>query len=367
VVALPASALAATARPAGPTPAPASFVANSMSWLSASRGFVLGAAKCGSKTCTEVIGTTNGGSSWTLLGKIAASIPQLGLPGSGVIDVRFSTPKVGWAYGSKLFRTTNGGTSWTATPVPGGGNQVLSLAATSTGAYAIVSPCKFGQGLSGCATKSLSLWRTKTLAGGWTKVPLTLPINVTADVAAYGSTVYVIDGSVFKLAAGSFYVSTDGGLQFKARTSPCDLSLAETLDQATPSSATDVALLCTGNPGISQSVKSVWESANAAKTDKQVGTFGLTNGIQSEVAYSPTGHLAVSSWSDGSFIFINNGKQATWTESVASADGGAGWNDITFVAGSKAWVVGSPIDMHVAYGWLLASSNAGLTWTHVKV
>ena len=58
VALVPSAALAAPGGHAGAgPPVPASFKANSVSWVSAQRGWVLGAAQCGKVTCSDVIGT----------------------------------------------------------------------------------------------------------------------------------------------------------------------------------------------------------------------------------------------------------------------------------------------------------------------
>src|SRR5262245_57701463 len=69
VALLPGAALAAPGAPGGHTglgtPVPVSFKANSVTWVSAQRGWVLGAARCG-KNCSDVIGTSNSGKKWQL-------------------------------------------------------------------------------------------------------------------------------------------------------------------------------------------------------------------------------------------------------------------------------------------------------------
>src|SRR5690349_24939732 len=146
---IPAGAARATLPGPGPgittalAAVPRLFRANSLTWISPRRGWVLGAARCGAKTCTDVIATTVGGATWKLRGTVPAQIPQVGEPGSGVSQVRFGTAQAGWAFGPRLYRTGDGGRSWARQPVPGHGRQVLALAATATTTYAMVSPCAF--------------------------------------------------------------------------------------------------------------------------------------------------------------------------------------------------------------------------------
>src|SRR5215469_18289957 len=122
------------------TSVPAGFKANSVTWLSAQRGWVLGAAACGTNACAEVIGTTDAAKTWRLIGTVHAPIAEFG-GRSGITEIRFATPAVGWAFGPYLFRTTTGGKSWAQLPIPGGGKQVLALAAGPTQTYAVVTDC----------------------------------------------------------------------------------------------------------------------------------------------------------------------------------------------------------------------------------
>jgi photosystem II stability/assembly factor-like uncharacterized protein len=359
---IPAIAVAASGSRAAATAVPAGFKANSITWLSPSLGRVLGTAPCGPKTCSDVIGTSDAGKTWSLLGTIPAPLATSSHP--GITDIRFSTPRVGWAFGPQLLRTTDGGRTWAAQRIPGNGKQVLSLAASPAGTYALVSPCAWGTGL--CGHQPLSLWRTSASPRGtWTSIPLDLPINITADVAVYARTVYVVDGSVSALAKGKLYVSTDGR-HFAARISPCNPAKDIFLVQAVPTSPTDVSFLCDGNPGFSEAVKSVYRSVNTGKTDTYAGTMGVY-GIQAQLAVSPSGNLAVASWSDGSFMYVNDSHAKRWTMVIGSGDGGAGWNDITYVTSTEAWVVYGPADMPADYGQLYVTRDAGRHWTLAKV
>lgn len=368
VAAAPGTALAATQfRPvtsAGPTAVPASFKATSLTWTSPHNGWVLGTARCGTKTCTEVIGTTDAGKTWKLLGTIHVPVPQIGNPGTGVTEIRFATTKIGWAFGPGIHRTTNGGRSWTGQPIPGNGKQILDLATTASTTYAIVSPCKFGAGL--CGHQPLTLWRTGTSTGrSWTKITLDLPSNDTADVAAHGKTVYVIDAQRnVNARRDKFYASTDGGHHFQTRPVPCDSQPDIALVQAVPTSATHVALLCLGNLGSPQpgeATKYAYRSASTGKTDTYAGTMPAP-GTTVQLAASPSGHFAAESSSGGSFIYINDTSTTTWHTSVFFGDGGRGWNDILYLTDSVAWIIYSPAAYFHGSGKIYVTHDAGRHW-----
>jgi photosystem II stability/assembly factor-like uncharacterized protein len=319
---------------------------------------VLGTAPCGTHLCSDIIGTTDGAKTWGLLGKVNAPIAQIGDSSRpGITEIRFATPEVGWAFGPELYRTTDGGKSWASMPLPGDGKQVLALASNATDAYAVVSPCRWMTGL--CSSRPLTFWRTTSLTGGgWTRISLNLPIYVSANVAVFDKTVYVVDPQFG--AGDKFYASTDGR-HFSARRVPCNKTPDIQLVQVVPTSTTDVALLCVGNPGFSKSDKFVFRSKNTARTATYAGTMN-PYGYQSGLAVSPSGNLAVASSSDGSFIYINDGHKTTWTTQVAYSDGGRGWNDIVYVTNKDAWVVYSPVDYFNGIGKLFMTHDGGRTW-----
>jgi hypothetical protein len=360
---VPAIAQAVPGSPgAAGTPVPAGFRANSVTFLTPQQGWVLGAAACGSKTCTYLAGTTDGGTTWSKTGQLSDPIANIGKGISGITEVRFANTSTGWAFAPLLMRTSNGGKTWVKQAIPGGGKQVLSLASNASDTYAVISDCRWGHGL---CPQPLSFWRIATKPGStWTKIPVSLPVNDFADVAVHGSTVYVMDEQLEHGTPDKLYVSTDG-VHFAARPTPCSHAKDLALDQVVPMSATKVALLCDGNPGFSKAVKTVYLSDNTGKSDTYAGQLGLF-GIQAQLAASPSGNLAVASWSDGSFMYINDTHGKTWTMVIGSGDGGAGWNDITYVTNTKAWVVYGPADF-TDIGVLFTTSDAGHKWSPVKL
>jgi hypothetical protein len=364
VALVPSAALATPGGHAGAgAPVPASFKANSITWVSAQQGWVLGAAQCAKNTCSDVIGTSDGGKTWQLIGTVKAPLANIGKGTHGVTTVRFATPSVGWSFGigSLLFRTGNGGKSWARMPVPGGARQVLGMAASATQTYLITSDCVLGKAL--CA-KPLGFWRIATGGSAWTHIPLNLPASNVAGVSVLGKAVYVVDEQLERGRADKLYASTDG-VHFASRPAPCDHTQDIALMQAVALPAGHVALLCDGNPGFSKAVKTVYTSANTGKTDTFAGQMGLF-GIQAELAASPSGNLAVASASDGSFIYINDTHKKAWTMVEGIGDGGAGWNDISYVSNTTAWVVYGPADF-TDIGQLWVTHDSGHHWGPVKL
>ncbi len=371
-IAVPAIASAqptSSARSAGAIPA--GFIAQSDAWIGSSQGWVLGTTACGKDNCasSEVVATSDGGSTWKQVGTIADPVPRQGNPGPGVGELRFATAKIGWAYAPDLYRTGNGGATWRKVTIPGHGKQVLSLAVTSTEAYAVVSPCAYASGICGGGLP-LTAWRISVTAGPtatWTKLPVTLHANVTADVEAFGDSVYVstdrLDGPNHP---SQLYASTNGGVTFAKRPIPCSTQTEDNLIQAAPYSATKVGFLCDGDPGFGKAVKTVYLSANNGKTDTNAGTLGLY-GIQAQLAISSTGKMAVQATSIGTFMYINDNNNRKWYMIIGSGDGGAGFNDLTYVAPSEAWVVYGPADGFSGYGQLYKTVDAGRHWKLEKL
>ncbi len=350
---------------ASPAPVPRNFHATSITWISALHGWVLGAAPCGDTHCTYVLTTYDRGKTWQRLGRIRTPVAHIGDPDKpGVTEIRFATAQVGYAFAPYLFHTTDGGRTWTRMTIPGGDKQVFDLAANRTRAFALTSACRWMDFTQTCRTQ-LKAWHTNRLAGtGWSRISMKLPFSTRGDVAVHGRAVYVVDPRADLGQPDRFYASTDHGQHFAARKVPCVARLGIALVQAVPTSATDVALLCVGNPGFSKAEKSVYTSTDAARTDHFAGMTGEF-GYRSQLAVSPTGNLAVASESDGSFIYINNTHGGTkWTMVWASSDGGAGWNDIGYTDNRTAWVIRGPLGgpSFSERGRLYVTHDAGKDW-----
>jgi hypothetical protein len=51
---------------------------------------------------------------------------------------------------------------------------------------------------------------------------------------------------------------------------------------------------------------------------------------------------------------------------IGSGDGGAGWNDVTYVSAKVAWVVYSPAELFPGLGKLYVTRDAGRHWALAK-
>lgn len=361
---VPASAAGGSAAHAGRPiaaavgdPVPAGFRAQSVSWPTPADGWVLGAAPCPAGECTAVAHTADGGSRWSLVA--APPLPLAPSGENGVTGIRFADPRHGWAFGPALFATSDGGASWQSVRLPGGGRQVLALAAGGDAVYLATSVCDLGKE----CTRAPTVWRAAVPGTSWLPVPARLPGNPTQVVlAARGSVVYVL-GTQVPPDPDAFFVGTDDGRRWSARPSPCDKAQDQALVDVVPVSDTAVALLCVGDPGRSRAVKHVFRSPDTGLSVVDAGTTD-TLGIQSRLA-ATAGTLLVTSRSSGDWLYrsVGGGK---WAAVLDLADGGVGWNDPVFSAGQTAWVVYGPAaEAPDLPGGLLQSTDAGLTWTPV--
>jgi photosystem II stability/assembly factor-like uncharacterized protein len=343
---------------AAPAAAPAQFKAGSITWLSAGRGWLLGSAPCGQHRCTDVLASTDGGAKWSLAGSLRAPIATPGTAAdAGVDQITFASPSVGWAYQPALYRTTDGGQTWQSSPVPGGGHQVLALAASSDATYAVVSPCR--EFVLSCQ-RELSVWRTGLTGTAWTRLPVRLRHDDAADLATWGRSVYALAPGV---PGQLFYSAT--GARFSARPVPCSRANQTGLVQVVPTSAADVAELCVGNPGASMATKTVYRSSDTGRTTRSAGTAGAL-GIESALAASPTGNLLVGSWSSGTFLYLNHARR--WSRMLARGDGGAALSDLAFVNSKMAWAVYGPITFFSGnLGRVLVTRDGGRHWLTAKI
>ena len=150
-------------------------------------------------TCSDVIGTSDAGKTWSLPGTVKA--PLATLAHSGITDLRFATPG-GLGVRARSSRTTDGGLLLASQQIPGGGKQILSLAACRP---APTPSCRRARVVNWPwppAAQPLAHQRTP-LGGAWTSIPLDLPVNASADVAMSGRPSMSPPGSAATAGAGS--------------------------------------------------------------------------------------------------------------------------------------------------------------------
>jgi hypothetical protein len=329
---------------------PPGFAAQSLSWVSAKEGWALGAAACGNKTCTTVIGTADGGGMWSTVGVISAPIDAR--KPSGVTAIRFADGKDGWAFGPSLQETQNGGASWAPASIPGGQKQVLALVADAQVVYAVVSPCRVGRRCGQRAT----LWHTSPGSDTWVQVPVTLESAGVVSLALHGTVAYAAMQD-FAPDPGAFFATTDG-TDWSPRPNPCRVELSYTIADVAPISDKRVAILCVGDGGAGSAGKQVYRSDDTAQTTVSAGKPPL-GGISALLAATSDGTLVVVSWSVADLIYRNTGGKRWHT--VFEGGDGFGWSDPHFTTKKIGFVVHEPIAWGGA-GEVWKTTDAGQRW-----
>ncbi len=148
-------------------PVPARFTPQSVTYVSARTGYLLGDAPCPRPVCTSLVTTTDGGVTWHGL---PAPVAPLASPSGGdpqrhhVRDVRFANSRDGWVFGGALYATHDGGARWAEISLPAG--LVADLATDGHTAYALVASCA-----SGGSCLGYRLYQTPVNADDWQPVP----------------------------------------------------------------------------------------------------------------------------------------------------------------------------------------------------
>ncbi len=147
----PSATPATSASPSAASPAPSATSAApstvlglspaSVTFGSATDGWVLGSGTCPSGPCAAIVRTTDGGSTWTTVPAPAASIvPGGGQGAPGISRLRFADARNGWAYGPDLWATHDGGATWTRLTIAGltADSAVVALEAGNGSVHAAV-------------------------------------------------------------------------------------------------------------------------------------------------------------------------------------------------------------------------------------
>ncbi len=339
-------------------PVPAGFAATSVTFVSADEAFVLGTAPCAHAPCTSIVRTLDRGATWVSLPAPAVPVGEPGLTSAPIVwGIRFATPEHGFVFGDTgLWETTDGGEQWTRDLAPAG--SILSLAIVRQQVLAITALCTPD---SGC--KYGTLMRRPLSGGRWTgvaKAAVTSLIDPDDMIATQAGVAAVLDGR-------EVLVTRDGRFTFTLNPVPC------TSEQGAPSvavtSATGLAVLCTGGGYTGHTVKQVYVSDDdgahwaAAGTPSPAGDGGT-------IAATTTGDVAIATASAASWLLHSGNGGVTWRIVNEQYDGGVGWADLGFTTATDGVVVHGPAngDGNATQrpGQLFLTSDGGTTWHQVS-
>jgi len=344
------------------------FLAQSISFTSATDAWLLGMQRCTAGWCTTLRHSVNGGATWTRASAPATSI------GTGtsvqVSELHFATPTAGYAFGPGLWVTHDAGAHWHRPVLPG---EVVALATTTTEAYAVVAPC-WPFTATSCSSPS-RLYHSRVGSDAWHPVPgVTIPPSASpAALDVSGSAVYLL------VAAGKYLLGAPDGLHFSHVAVPCPRTatgLAMGPVDLALTSATRLAVLCAGGVAAGSEGKKVYVSSDGGRRFHQIATPPFGGDVGQLVAAGPS-TLLVAARSGASEIYRTSGADTTWTTPITIGDGGMGFVDLAFSDALHGAMIHGPADSLVPSrvplnslpypGQLYLTSDAGASWRRVVV
>jgi photosystem II stability/assembly factor-like uncharacterized protein len=347
--AAPQASPAAVAAPAG-GPVPAGFEPVSMTFVSASQGWVLGTAPCAVQPCTSIVRTTDGGASWTGIPAPPVPLASNGPAGPtlGLSYLRFASPLDGFAFGSQLWATHDGGATWQRVWLPGAIGDLETAAGV---VYASVA----GQ-------DGATIYESLASGGPWSPVP-GLPADV-PDPVYYPATIgrITLHGTAAWIILGGALYATQTGVSWVREpvTCPPDYGMVS----AAAASTQQLTLLCAGDSGAGSQGRILYSSADGGASFSIASASG-GGGDQFDQLAEPTAqHIFLATYSGATWLAASADGGHTWTTALALLDGGAGWRDFGFTTPTQGVAIeGSP---SLGYGSRMYMTwDAGQTWHQI--
>jgi photosystem II stability/assembly factor-like uncharacterized protein len=348
------------AQVAAAAPVAANFEPGSVSFVSGSRGFLLGTSPCRHAPCTALLATSDGGRIWEPVAAPGASFASTGArSGASVSQVVFAGPSDGWAYGYSLWATYDGAHTWQKVDL---GGPVLSLNSSGHFAYALVGSCS--PGAANCPGPAMRLERSVVGSEKWAPVPGISGYGTSAIISVNGDNAWV-SMAPRDHGAAMIWTTADGGAKWHRLPDSC----------YQPAQATDLAglaspgggvvfELCAGNPGAGQEGKSLRISTDGGATSRLVSYLPL-GGLAQGIAAAGRDSVYVTAVSGASDVYSSDNGGRTWDARIFD-DGGAGLTDIGFSTPSfGAAIEGQPADGPAA-NRLLVTDDGGAAWSAIK-
>ena len=314
---------AASPRVPGAGPVPAGFEPASVTFISASDGWVLGTTRtCAHAPCTSVLRTTDGGRRWAGIPAPRFKLASFNLA-AGLLRLRFADATDGFAYGSQLWVTHNGGSSWHRVRQVSG--YITDLETASGVAY-----------LTTQQRGKVTVYSSPAGTDNWHRVaglPRQRGSAGLGTITLHGKAGWIILGArIYATKTGSAWVP----LSFR-----CAANFG--IDSVGAASASRISVLCSGMPGLGSTSKRVYVSRNGGVSFARVGTppAGGDGGLLAEPTPS---RLFIATASGATWTYVSTDGGRHWHRGALSLDdGGLGWNDFGFTTASQGVAVeGTP-------------------------
>ena len=350
----------------GGSPVPSGFEPGSVSFVSASTGFVIGIdSECPAGSCVALARTSDTGANWVSLPSppaVYVNRVETTATTPAVSEVRFADVSDGWIYGPSLLATHDGGATWQ--PVDLGGS-VVDLETSGGFVDAVVSPCGSEETCSG----PLRLEQAPATGGSFTTV-LTGPTVQSSNTEVLALSLHAPVGFVNLRGVGS---PQDGLWATRSLANPsgwnpfpdpCAISAGYSLDAFVGPDVTTLYSLCSGVGGAGSVMKEVVKTQSGQST-----VVGLPppGGDPESLAATSSGTLVVSAASGASELYRSTDGGTTWS-TLTFNDGGIGFNDLGFTTSTQGVVIhgqpGPPTDYA---SQLLMTYDGGATWQAVPI
>ena len=351
VLITPAPEASASASAGAVSAVPADFQPVSVTFVSASRGWVLGAATCDGSPCAVIARTTDGGLTWTRIPAPDAPVVVDGAP-SGVRALRFASTLDGWAFGPDLWTTHDGGGTWHREALPGGGTpQVMALEAGAgtvhvafwTGEDPLI---RIASGPIGDDTLGVSPTMVQIGAG---PVPQT-------QIVLHGTSGWLVQVDR-DVVAGARLV----GGSWQAWDPPC-LGTAGPAWLAASSASSLIAGCDIGLWSTPQGVHLFTSTDGGATFAEQAGVLPITALAGITTAPSQPTIVAAGSQADGSAALIGRfSSGGSWT-AVATLAGSGAFSELGFTTNAQGVAIAQAAD---GTSRLLMTRDGGRTWAPV--
>jgi hypothetical protein len=348
-VAAPVAATDPAAAPAG-GPVPAGFEPVSMTFVSASEGWVLGTAPCAAQPCTSIVRTTDGGASWAGIPAPPVPLASNGPAGlsPGLSYLRFANSLDGFAFGSQLWATEDGGATWQHVPLPG---RIADLETAAGMVYAAVLD----------QNGAVTVYRSPAAGGAWTPVP-GLPAGVAdpADTSPLSVGRITLHGTAAWIILGGQLYATQTGSSWVQE--PVTCTPPHAMVSTAAYSTQQLTLLCAGDSAMGSEGKMVYSSADGGASFSLMSSFAGA-GDQFDLLAEPTAqHIFLATSSAATWLDVSGDGGRTWGSALTIDDGGAGWNDFGFTTPVQGVAIegNSASGRHMYMTW-----DAGQTWHQI--
>jgi photosystem II stability/assembly factor-like uncharacterized protein len=337
-----ATAQAAPSRPPG-GPVPAGFEPASVTFISASDGWVLGTTRtCAHAPCTAVLRTTDGGRRWS-----GIPAPKFKLAGdnfsAGLIRLRFADAADGFAYGSQLWVTHNGGSGWhRVRQVPG---DIGDLETSAGVAY-----------LASQRGGKETIYSSPAGRNSWHRVTGLPRVSGSASLGTI-----TVHGRSGWIILGNRIYATSNGSAWSRESFRCPAGFG--IASLAAGSPKKISVLCSGEAGLGSTTKRVYVSADGGTSFTVAGRppAGGDGGLLAEPAPR---HLLIATSSGATWTYVSTDGGRKWKDGALSLDdGGLGWNDFGFTTASQGVAVeGTPF----LGSKLWLTRDSGRHWVRVR-